>query len=203
MPNWVSNRVKMEGIENLPLYMDTGEELVFDFNKLIPMPESLNVTEGSIKEIAKECYRRRNKQKPEMEDGEYEQSLSLYEDESSEEALAKLGKKYITNKEKYGHETWYNWCCENWGTKWNACNLATYNTNDISFETAWSYPAGIFNELGRRYPDRKIEIWYADEGDLMDSGYGVFEDGKWTITESENEEEGNRNYAIAWGYDKS
>lgn len=43
MPNYVENRIIMEGIEDLPLY----EKWEFDFNKLIPMPESLNVTAGS------------------------------------------------------------------------------------------------------------------------------------------------------------
>ena len=39
MPDYTKNQIIMEGIEDLPLY----EKGQFDFNKLIPMPESLNV----------------------------------------------------------------------------------------------------------------------------------------------------------------
>ena len=43
MPNHVRNIIKMEGIEKLSLIKvnDEGEKF-FDFNALIPMPESLN-----------------------------------------------------------------------------------------------------------------------------------------------------------------
>lgn len=49
MPNHVRNKVKMTGIANLPLFTTKTDEYTkeqftfFDFNKLIPMPESLNI----------------------------------------------------------------------------------------------------------------------------------------------------------------
>ena len=49
MPNYVSNMIKMKGITALPLFekdKETGEKY-FDFNKLIPMPESLDIESGS------------------------------------------------------------------------------------------------------------------------------------------------------------
>ena len=39
MPNYVRNRVVMEGIANLPLFREVDGKKHFDFNKLIPMPE--------------------------------------------------------------------------------------------------------------------------------------------------------------------
>jgi len=29
------------------------------------------------------------------------------------------GEKYKSNLDKYGYTTWYDWACDNWGTKWN------------------------------------------------------------------------------------
>jgi hypothetical protein len=30
--------------------------------------------------------------------------------------------QWRANIEKYGSPTWDEWCCEQWGTKWNACD---------------------------------------------------------------------------------
>ena len=48
MPNHVRNIVKMEGIAALPLFVIEDGEKRFDFNKMIPMPESLNIESGSM-----------------------------------------------------------------------------------------------------------------------------------------------------------
>ena len=50
MPNYVKNRVKMEGIANLPLFREVDGKKHFDFNKLIPMPEQLEMEDGSTTE---------------------------------------------------------------------------------------------------------------------------------------------------------
>ena len=48
MPNHVKNVVKMEGITNLPLFVEEDGKICFDFNKIINMPESLNIESGSM-----------------------------------------------------------------------------------------------------------------------------------------------------------
>lgn len=48
MPNHVKNVVKMEGITNLPLFVEEDGKKCFDFNKIILMPESLNIESGSM-----------------------------------------------------------------------------------------------------------------------------------------------------------
>lgn len=48
MPNHVKNVVKMEGITNLPLFVEEDGKRCFDFNKIILMPESLNIESGSM-----------------------------------------------------------------------------------------------------------------------------------------------------------
>ena len=65
MPNYVKNRVKMEGIANLPLFREVDGKKHFDFNKLIPMPAELEMEEGSTTEeniiyyLTERCSRRR------------------------------------------------------------------------------------------------------------------------------------------------
>ena len=46
---------------------------------------------------------------------------------------------------------WYNWRCDNWGTKWDAC-VSYINHNDIdffsiTFDTAWSPPIKWINYM--------------------------------------------------------
>lgn len=53
MPNWVKNEITFEGKkENIEALLNAvkSDESDFDFNKLIPMPESLNLISGSITE---------------------------------------------------------------------------------------------------------------------------------------------------------
>lgn len=52
MPNYVKNIVKAEGICRLPLFSEENGKRYFDFNKIIPMPESLNVDAGSVTDSA-------------------------------------------------------------------------------------------------------------------------------------------------------
>lgn len=51
MPNYVRNLVKMEGITDLPLFLEVDGKKRFDFNKLIHMPEELNVEDGSMTDM--------------------------------------------------------------------------------------------------------------------------------------------------------
>jgi hypothetical protein len=53
--------------------------------------------------------------------------------------------------------TWHDWCSENWGTKWNACNessepvVRTDDSLTLQFDTAWAPPYGwlvaLYNKL--------------------------------------------------------
>ena len=116
MPNHVKNIVKMEGITKLPLFKTEYDEyekrdvVCFDFNKIIPMPESLNMVSGSLETLAIEAVNRRLSQrryrfqqgysKPQMTDEEYR--IRLESHEKTEEELLELGLQYISNKLLHG-----------------------------------------------------------------------------------------------------
>lgn len=74
------------------------------------MPESLNIEESSWMRRGLEFYRTYRFSAPERQ--------------AENPGLWALGRQAFENLEKYGCATWYDWCVQNWGTKWNACNCA-------------------------------------------------------------------------------
>lgn len=84
-----------------------------------------------------------------------------------------LGKR---EEEKYGKENcWYDWCCKNWGTKWNACSATTYG-NVIEFETAWCGVPELMQKLAMIFPNIEFEYMYADEDIGNNAGHFDFKD---------------------------
>lgn len=194
MPNYVKNRIAMNGIDNLPLFKDEDGKTQFDFNKLIPMPKSLEITAGSQTEQSIMYYltERGTKSIFELSKESFDIMKACVKNESAgdkwvfdvlEDAIHmvdaqwktademyKLGEQYVENYKKYGATTWYDWRIANWGTKWNACE--TKITNDmIEFETAWDNPAPIVMKLAEMYPNTVIEHWWADEDKGANTGY--------------------------------
>lgn len=182
MPNHIKNIVKMKDITALPLF--EKEDNTFDFNSLIPMPEELNIEEGGIKEIAIEAVVRKlainqkydKRFVPEMNDQEYIRRKALWK--GPEKKLLELGLQYVSNKIKYGAYTWYDWCIENWGTKWNTYENEWKDESTIMFETAWSNPEPIMLKLSERYPTTLIEHWWADENLGYNAGHRMYLGGK-------------------------
>lgn len=195
MPNWVKNVVTVsEDTMNKikEKYFVNGE---LDFNKIIPMPNTLELEEGSITEKAiyysilqkddrkrKEIIELLSNTKDILEENYWSKiekyisngnfnNIEEYAKEYVPDNTAKnlninsfeeLGNMYIENIRQYGHTTWYNWCIENWGTKWNVSNFICNKTTMI-FETAWSTPEPIFEKLSKEFPNDYIELKYADE----------------------------------------
>lgn len=135
-----------------------------DFNKLIPMPESLNIESGSRTSSGLEAYRR-------FMNGD--KTAEVFKEEHPEEWA--LGKQAYENIQQYGSPTWYEWCNKNWGTKWNAysCVELGKDDNTLEFYTAWSSVPTILEALSKKYPDQAISYCWADE----DIGGNVGEDG--------------------------
>ena len=85
--------------------------------------------------------------------------------------LCKRGLQYISNKVLYGATSWYDWRCDNWGTKWNAYDTEIPGENLLVFTTAWGPPERVIATLAERYPHTDIEHWWADEDIGSNSGY--------------------------------
>jgi len=55
------------------------------------------------------------------------------------EDFIEYGRKAVENIMNHNAVSWYDWCNENWGTKWNACHniYLEEHPNEICFDTAW------------------------------------------------------------------
>ena len=57
-------------------------------------------------------------------------------------------------------DNWYNWCCENWGTKWNAMEVEV-DFGIVTFSTAWAPSSPIIAKLAALFPE--AEFWFQYE----------------------------------------
>lgn len=73
----------------------------------------------------------------------------------------------------------YEWCRDNWGTKWNAYEQKRLSASSIYFETAWSAPRPIMDALAEKFPDVFFKLEYCDE-DMTGNNAGMllYKDGK-------------------------
>jgi hypothetical protein len=169
MPNHITNIVRLSGndsdVQKL-LSSVRSDESEFDFNQIASMPDELRDTTAPTYIISEEAYARK------------------------ERGITK--KMSDDLKKKYGADNWYDWTCNNWGTKWNAYEVYV-DGDEISFDTAWSTPEPIFRKLSEQHPDVLIHVQYADE----DFGYNVGEyKFKGGLLISENIPEGGTEKAI-------
>jgi hypothetical protein len=76
-------------------------------------------------------------------------------------------------RKKSNGRNWYDWSCENWGTKWDAYEVRVQRLSDTSMyvmmETAWSPPIPVFRKLEEM--GFKIEAIFLDEGHMYVGQY--------------------------------
>lgn len=223
MPNHVKNIVKFncdnEKLLEILLkiqYDNNGENQEYglgtiDFNKIIPMPESLKIEKGSRTDDAIELYMTAVNPKAsyfgsdkqtenefiqleykiraysEDKHRNYRTKLSLYEinnilqyDDIGE--MLSIGKTAVDNIQKYGTPTWYEFCINNWGTKWNSydClnNIENVGNGQIEFSTAWSSPDQVIEKLSEIFTDVEIKHLWADEDIGRNCGERTYKNGQ-------------------------
>lgn len=152
------------------LRQDGGVYGSIDFNKLIPMPKSLDIESGTRTTIGLDAYRRfmaGNKG-----------GAEAFQKEHPEEWA--LGKQAYENIQQYGAPTWYEWCNKNWGTKWNAysCTELSMEDDTLDFFTAWNCVTPILEALSRKYPDQTVSYRWADEDIGSNVGEAVYKNGE-------------------------
>ena len=88
------------------------------------------------------------------------------------------GSKKPELKKLTGHDDWYSWCTDNWGTKWDINEFYGVdrkdNTISFAFSSAWAPPLGAFEHFLGENDNCSIKAYYYEGGcDFA----GVWEDG--------------------------
>ena len=144
MPNWCTNELTISGnAETLDEILEfcEGENGRLDFDKIIPYPEP---------------YKQMDKEAPDWTLGQ----------EARDAQMAIYKAKWGTTHDGY-NSGGYEWCCKNWGTKWNASGVTLTDSPDdvcFSFDTAWSPPIQVIEKLASKFPTLNFELKYEERG---------------------------------------
>lgn len=181
MPNYVRNKVYFQGepdeVKKMleQIQVDGRGPGSIDFNKIIPMPASLNIEAGSRTDEGLKMYRAYMTAREQKKDiGRFLRYREEHEDSWN------LGKQAFENIRQFGCATWYDWCIQNWGTKWPAMQDGDKPESQeiLIFDTAWSFPDGVMERLSQMYPAITITAEWADEDIGRNCGKIVYEKGK-------------------------
>jgi len=157
MPNHVEGLIQIYGSEadlkELMEFVKEGESLL-SANKIIPYPEKFK----KMDEEHYEKYGTRGSQTPEQK--------ARFEQDTKDGTYLKDG--YNSGG--------YEWCCDNWGTKWGFYNISVsemfqcpYNEDgeflvEYNVNTAWSPAIPVIEALSLKFPNVVIKYWFEDEG---------------------------------------
>lgn len=123
MPNWCNNSVTISHTDSAKMEALAEAVRKGEFLKhVIPVPEDLNIVAGCV--------------------GSADNPDQI-----------ELERKTKENVEKYGVGNWYDFCVNYWGTKWDVDAYegenvkVENNTIQFGFDSAWSPPVGVYEEL--------------------------------------------------------
>jgi hypothetical protein len=157
----VERFVKESSIEDTSM----GDDIHLDFNTAVPYPEKWEAMDGVQEEYDEETRRL------------CEEAASKMPEWASKEEVH--GAVSAVNRERWTQETrpkngynagGYEWCIENWGTKWNAYSTHSISVEPvddsskqfkISFDTAWAPPIPVVHAWAEKHPSLEISLhWY-------------------------------------------
>ena len=214
MPNHLMSKIHFSGEQsriNELLESIKGEETLFDFNRVIPMPESLNIEAGTHTENGLRAYREFITVY--TMDGTLEKDLLNIPKEKEEIFLKarpdinidewNLGRTAFQNELKYGSQTWYQFHIQEWGSKWNSYNSEMAEDNTIEFNTAWTNVKPVVLALSQEFPDIEINYRWADEDIGINMGDVTFKNGECVdeISFDNDSKEAIEFAADMWGID--
>ena len=169
MPNWCSNIMQVEGatpdmkrfvtaLKTVPAYYKTtgwkfekehAEQL--QFSGIYPIPKKLLVKDQREKRLRRIAHSLEKLKLP---------------------WFASLVYKFL-DKQK-GFPNWWKWCIENWGTKWDVCDIWLEDFVETSkvqnshlhweFSTAWAPPIEWLREAARQYSTLSFLLTYYEPG---------------------------------------
>lgn len=183
------NRLRLSGDQNRIdelLKSVKSAESVLDFNKIIPMPKSLEIEAGSRTNSGLKAYKdfvyvytfAGTEEKDLLNISKEKEEIFLKARPDIKRDEWELGRAAFQNEQKYGAATWYDWAVKNWGTKWSAYEAKIGVDNTLTFLTAWSRAMPVIQKLAENFPDIRFEYSWADEDLGVNTGTAEFEDGE-------------------------
>lgn len=154
MPNHVANILTIrESKERVIAFLEAvkGEESAFDFNRIIPKPETYKKYDTTNHPNGKGLVAG--------------QPYDPFDEKSvivTEELIEEFKQATLEQYTKYGVVGWYDWSRLHWGTKWNAYDVEV-DGDSIFFNTAWAEPKPIYLKLAQMFPDYNFSIVFASE----------------------------------------
>lgn len=186
MANLVTNEIVFHGDEQKvqdilrDIQMDAEGPGSLDFNKVIPMPPSLNIESGTQTINGLQVYRAyigELAKKPSKDADTAQQLKEQYREQFGQDTF-NLGEKAYINLQLYGHTTWYEWSNAHWGTKWNAYEFSgCAERGVVRFCTAWWAPHPVIEKLAERYPEMTLIHRWADEDIGQNCGERIYRTG--------------------------
>lgn len=177
MPNHVTHHVQIDGpAEKISAFQSAHfRDDAFDFQTIIPMPESLDDFNPNLDIINRASAAAGLVERPGGDDTRglvntiaHSNTLRDISTPASEYDLKSIIRA-LQNKIETSHFYWYDWCIAHWGTKWGA-----YSTSSVivigethlafRFDTAWAFPSPIFKKLAADYPELTFTVHCYDEG---------------------------------------
>ncbi|TDR30229.1 hypothetical protein [Hydromonas duriensis] len=223
MPNYCQNQLKISGNEQdiilLKQQMYSFNEqgnYVLDFNVVVPMPKSLDITSGGLTELTSQLlypHTAKGKEPPSISDlmQKYHRELVwpcpqvdtvdefiglLRQTRNGRQCLLE-GHYYHRNHKQYGFRDWYDWRLHYWGTKWGAMHFEDNEYNELIFDTAWSPPIPVIQALAEQFPQLNFRLAYAEEGCWF---AGVLEWSDGCLTYGDNDADVRTTLKTYFGY---
>jgi len=166
MPNHVQNRLTLVNASRVEIKkfneLFHKDEDFISLNKIIPMPESLQIESGIRSSKAEEIINSADPEKALADHLAKMREDRHYTEEDCEE-FKRLVAQVKYNLDKYGYPTWYDWSIKNWGTKWDTYDGNSLGDDSCCFCTAWSTPFPAMVALSKMLQDCEIEVEFADE----------------------------------------
>jgi len=210
MPNWCENTLEIHGpIDELIRFFEfaktdkndeysryrysnrDGNEWLLDMNRFIPYPKKYKIKDLKVQKV-------RNRE-------DFEKEKANFRNMDGEQRAYWLFKN---REESWGMKDGFNsggyeWCCTNWGTKWNFCYVSSNVTTveelkkqdylQYFFQTAWGPPNPVIAKMIKLFPKLEFELNYFEPGNaykgvLTGSNGKIIDDRNWNMEREDWEE---------------
>jgi len=182
MPNWCVNQVDITGdeVEVAKLIeFVKSDDSAFTFENIVPPPATeMYSSESTHNKYVCGCE---SQSAPDPENkGRYIWLIDGKKVDYHEPCPTHLEPSFGNHP-----DNWYNWNCDNWGTKWSASEVWNDRIDDdgkvdgqtsYNFDTAWSPAEPVVAALAEKFPTLRIAHRYCEAG-MGYAGEVLYADG--------------------------